>query len=722
MKSITSSQNTEYRLTGSYYRYDGDNYFFVSPSNVKEIDPRNLNSRGYILCFGNNICLDNDTPIRVKVKISNATYKDYDGITKRPIFKCEEFEINTDSVDILYLSGKAFKGIGKKTASLIFEKFGEDLYSWVDREDFAAELCSINRITEKKAEEIINNLKKNKRIKEVYEYVYKIEPDDCTYISDNLITMYGLDSCLQKLLDSPYKVGSVVGFSFLQCDMISDCRFDDPTRIKYLLKAAMEKNENSGNIYNNISNILDIAVYIDERSCKKEKLYKKYLIPFVFKNEFITMLEKDKELRCYLNDSLKSEKSIARALKAFIYNKTKIGDISINNVSKYFEEIEPSEEQKIAFRALETTGVKVIIGNPGAGKTTLIKGFINYITDVFPNSKISLCAPTGNAAHRMSNCTGYKAETIHKLLNLSFDNDIPQKVDSDFVIVDEMSMVDTFLFDKLINSVKENVTLILIGDSNQIDSVGPGKVLKDLLAINEIEKYRLTTVYRQDGMSSILINAGKVNKGDTRLTCDNNFVIKRFNTFASVVENIKEIYLDEYSKDNLYNVQILTSIKKKESGVYALNNIFQNLLNKKEKYLIMGKKIFREKDRVIFERNNYELGYTNGTIGVVDKIEENALYIRTEDNYVKIDRENIRDLNLAYSMTIHKSQGSEYNTCIIILSKKYPVMLRRNLLYTAITRAKNKVYIFSEENALEESIQNNKSDERLSSLVDFFYV
>jgi exodeoxyribonuclease V alpha subunit len=439
-------------------------------------------------------------------------------------------------------------------------------------------------------------------------------------------------------------------------------------------------------------------------------------------------------------------------------------------------ELLPSEEEKIIKRieTLEQTlelhldelqkkavlesirnGIFILSGGPGTGKTTTINMMIQYFEA--EGMDIFLAAPTGRAAKRMTEATGYEAKTIHRLLelngavmdeerkNASFEKNEENPIEADVVIIDEMSMVDTFLFQSLLKAICVGTRLIMVGDVNQLPSVGPGQVLRELIHSKSIPVVILKKIFRQAGESDIVMNAHKINEGKT-ITFDNkskDFFFLERNDVNVIYKHMVQLISDKlpkYVKTTPYDIQVLTPMRKGNLGVEVLNQILQQYLNpedKKKKEHNTGKELLREGDKVMQIKNNYQLeweivskygipidkgvGVFNGDIGIIKDINEYAQNIVVEfDEHKRITYSfaGLDELELAYAITIHKSQGSEYPAVVMPILSGPKMLFNRNLLYTGVTRAKSCVTILGSSQMITTMIANENEQKRYTSLCD----
>lgn len=397
-------------------------------------------------------------------------------------------------------------------------------------------------------------------------------------------------------------------------------------------------------------------------------------------------------------------------------------------------QIQLAQKQKEAIKACLHHGVLVLTGGPGTGKTTVIKGILSILKA--QGLKIRLAAPTGRAAKRLSETTGQKALTIHRLLEannlaqddnlqLGFSKDIDDQLDADVIILDEVSMVDIVLMHHFLNAVPDGCRIILVGDTDQLPAVGPGSVLKDIIRSQKVPAIRLDEIFRQTQTSMIIQNAHIINAGrlpDLRKQYS-DFVFYELNDDTSITQKILDLCtkdLPHEGFDVLKDVQILSPMHRFLCGVENLNLMLQEQLNPKKNQdeLKYSSQTFRVGDKVMHIRNNYQKNVFNGDIGFIQDVNNEKLTVDYFDHIVTYEKNELNELTLAYASSVHKSQGSEYKVVIIPLSTSHYIMLQRNLLYTAITRAKQKVIIIGSKKALMTAIQSNRTQKRYTLLAE----
>ncbi len=649
----------------------------------------------------------------------------------------EQFQVQEISVKkitgkesiIKFLYSSNIKGIGKKTAKDIYNKFKENsidiLYYRTDR------LLEVDGIGRKKLIGIKESLEDN--IKDRNSLIF-LQGLDLTYnMSMKIIKAYGEDT--EKFIrENPYQlIEDIRGIGFSQADKIAN-KLNIKNNSSFRISAAIiyilnYKSEQNGDV------ALDIDILISEvvnliNVDEKEVL--SIIYNDSFKNKFVIVEIEDKKY-IYLKKLYKAEKNVAFSLSSLIAEDNK-RDIRFNLDNDYPNF---SDEQKQAIRLAFYYNLLIITGGPGTGKTTIIKA----IVDILESNDLTyyLCAPTGRAAKRMQESTQRESYTIHRLIGLNtddFDSDKEQEqIDSDYIIVDEVSMVDIYLMSALLDAIKKDTTLILVGDKDQLPSVGPGNVLNDILN-SSAKSIKLTKIYRQAQQSNIVVNAHKINSGNypilNQKDKDFYFIDADPSNIDNIIANLVSKRLpDFYKLDPISDIQVLCPSKKTKAGVINLNTVLQQKLNPAGLKIDMDNQKFRLNDKVMQVRNNYDLkffdddynygeGIFNGDMGYILNVdnEEDIITVRFFDNKtVKYDKESIRDLDLSYAITIHKSQGSEFDAVIIPVSNTPYMLLNRNLLYTAITRAKKLVVLVGDKYNLKRMIDNNNNtNNRITNL------
>ena len=627
---------------------------------------------------------------------------------------------------ISYLSSGNIELIGKKTAELIYEKFGDKSIDVVFNE--SEKLLSIQGIGKKKLEKIKESTIEARDSREALLYLQGLNIS--FNLSNKIYKAYG-DNTISIVKTNPYKLSEdISGIGFIMADTIAmnmqmktDSKFRISAAISYVLK-------NDAEMTGSCTISLDDLIYKTFSLIKVDKdKIKEQINEDLLKSKIQIMKIGNKEF-VYDKEIYKAEKSAAINLSR-LKNEKYIFDVEINEDLDVF-----SKEQQVAINEAFNNMLLVITGGPGTGKTTIIKAICNILDD--NNLKFNLAAPTGRAAKRMQESTENSALTIHRLIGIKPESPIPEyneenKLECDYVIVDEVSMVDIKLMDKLLKALSSNTALILVGDHNQLPSVGPGNVLKDILD-TDIKSVRLKKIFRQAQESNIVVNAHRINDGLYPILNQKNkdffFIDSNSNNFQKdILDLVKNRLPNYYKLDPINDIQILAPSKKSSWGVLNLNNVLQENLNKNPKFFKINNRIFKLKDKVMQVRNNYDLesmdpsnfddGVYNGDIGRIIELdkERDSLKIEFYDgNIVSYKKEDIKDLDLSYAITIHKSQGSEFDCVVIPMMPTSFMLLNRNLLYTAITRAKKLVILIGEKRILKQMVRNNKGSQRLTNL------
>jgi exodeoxyribonuclease V alpha subunit len=664
-------------------------------------------------------------------------------------FKVELYEkVMPKTADAIekYLSSGIVKGVGPATAAKIVGKFGAETLEIINNDP--KRLSEIKGISLDKAIAIGQALSEQRGLQDIIMFLqeYGISPSMCVKI----YRAYA-ESAVSKIKENPYRLcDDIFGIGFKTADMIAMKLGIDPLsefRIKSGIKYVLSHAASNGH------------TFLPENILKESagKLLgadipdiNNLLISLIF-DKTVVSEKQENENHIYLSSYHNAEQSVCKKLFELTQTCFKCDmedfDRRLSRLEKD-EGIELAQLQREAIREAMTCGVLVITGGPGTGKTTIIKGIIGLLTK--DGHKVTLAAPTGRAAKRMSEATGYEAKTIHRLLEIGYtENDsepLFQRNDSnpleaDVIIIDEMSMVDILLMNHLLKAVPPGARLILVGDSDQLPSVGAGSVLKDVIDCNVVKTVRLTEIFRQAGESMITVNAHRINKGEAPLINVRNkdfFLVNR-NNVDSIVRTVVDLCLrrlpDTYGFDPMKDIQVLSPTKKSPAGVINLNIELQKVLNpanlKKAEKASRGY-IFREGDRVMQIRNNYDIrweklenrlidgmGVFNGDMGVIYKIddeEQSLTVLFDDDRLVEYDYSILDEIDPAYAVTIHKSQGSEFPVVVMPVFFGPQILMTRNLLYTAVTRAKKMVVLVGEEDALLEMVSNRRENLRYSGL------
>lgn len=644
-----------------------------------------------------------------------------------------------------YLSSGIISNIGRKNAKLIVEKFKNKSLDIVF--DQTEKLLDINGIGKKTIEKIKKSVKSLKKSKDILFYLTNLGIS--LSLSKKIYNVFKEDT-LEIINENPYKlIKNVKGIGFLKADEIAlknNLDKNSPFRIESaIIYVLSQKAINFGHTYYPKNKLTkEVVKLLDVQEDLVEAIYTNLLIS----NEIVVDFY-DEEKIIYLSYFYEAENYISSKISKMIFNKEfKI----LENIDKEIENfikklsIKLSKIQISAIKSCFLQNVSIITGGPGTGKTTIINTIANIFLSLGYN--IALAAPTGRAAKRIEETTKIESKTIHRLLGYVpnkyddfgyFEYNEKNTLDVDLVIIDEMSMVDVLLFEKLLKGIKESTKLIIVGDVDQLPSVGAGNVLRDLIESNVIKYTKLTDIFRQSKKSNIIVNAHRINNGKYPILNEKNsdfFFLKTNNpiiTRNTVVDLIKNRLPKAYGYNFYKDIQILTQTRKGICGVYELNRILQEVLNPKTKdslELNFGNKVFRLNDKVMQTKNNYDLSFTdsngeegfgvyNGDMGIVFEIDEKEKKIivkMQDDRTVEYAVDNLDNLELSYAITIHKSQGSEFKSVIIPLFDSFYMLQTRNLLYTAITRAKENIVLVGNEEIMFNMINNNTINNRYSNL------
>lgn len=662
-------------------------------------------------------------------------------------FKAEHYELiePTDEESIRrYISSGAIKGIGEALAERIIKKFGEDTLRIMEEEP--ERLAEIKGISLRKAQEIAVAVAEKKDLHSAMLFLQKYGITNTLAVK--IYDTYGL-GMYSVMKENPYKMAEdIEGVGFKTADAIAEkigIHTDSDYRIRCGLLYTLSTALGEGNMYLPEEMLL-------ERAGELLGVEQEAIRPHIMN------LATDKKIVCkdgcvYGSLAYYTEVAVAGMLKCL---DEPVWITNEERIEKHIERYEKEERvslddlQKDAVKGSVKNGVFLLTGGPGTGKTTTINAIIRYFMEI--DYHVELAAPTGRAAKRMSEATGYEARTIHRLLEVGgaseegrgyFERDESNPLEADVIIIDEMSMVDIFLFHSLLKAIPVGSRLILVGDMHQLPSVGPGQVLRDLVDSGAFACVRLEKIFRQEEGSDIVRNAHKIRNGEPVSLANQSkdfFFVPRDDA-RRIYNNIVQLVTDKmprYTGADPYEIQVLTPMRKGALGAETLNTILQEYVNppaKNKREYQFGEKLFREGDKVMQIKNNYKseweivgkynitidkgLGVFNGDVGKIVSINEYAKEMKVEyeeGRFVMYSFENADELELAYAITIHKSQGSEYPAVIIPLLGVSKLMLYRNLLYTAVTRGVKCVTLIGAQHVVEEMIANENGQIRYSGL------
>ncbi|MCC0637197.1 MULTISPECIES: ATP-dependent RecD-like DNA helicase [unclassified Clostridioides] len=644
----------------------------------------------------------------------------------------------------VYLSSGMIHGIGEKMAKRIIDKFGVDTLDII--QNYPEKLQEVEGIGSKKVKQIVKSYEEDRELRNIIIELspFGITPNYCLKIYKKYKS-----SAIEIINKNPYQLAEDIrGIGFKVADSIAN-------------KIGIDKNSKDricqGILYTLNKSLSNGHTYLPEHILiqDSEKLLElsgdivKECVMMLVYNQKIHIEKVNNENLIYLMPYYLSENGVCSQIVKLSQYEFEDLNIDIENEIKILEDdknIKLAEKQVLAVKESVNSGVLIITGGPGTGKTTTI----NAIIDIFENNgkSVTLAAPTGRAAKRMSETSNKEAKTIHRLLEMGFstDDDLTffkdeeDPINSDVIIVDEVSMVDIILMYNLLRAIKLGTRVILVGDSDQLPSVGAGNVLKDMIDSNIINVVKLNEIFRQAQQSMIIVNAHKINNGEPLHlnTKGKDFFFIRKSTNEEILNEIIGLVNERlpkfYNVDKLKDIQVLSSMRKGELGVTNLNIELQKYLNKKEKFKVeesFSKRLFRVGDKVMQVKNNYTKkwetedqkesgeGIYNGDIGYVyhiDKDKKTIYVLFDQTKIVSYLYDELDEIDHSFCTTIHKSQGSEFPVVVIPITWAPPMLLSRNLLYTAVTRAKKLVVLVGDVKYLEYMIKNNRVNQRYSNL------
>ena len=645
-----------------------------------------------------------------------------------------------------YLGSGALKGIGKKLAKRIIDRFGPDTFRVLEEEP--ERLVEVKGISERAAMDIAAQVVEKREVRSAVLFLQQYGIS--LRMASKIYQRYGME--LYRILrENPYRLADdITGIGFRSADEIarkSGIPMDSDYRVRCAMLYVLQQGVSQGHTYLpgdelvlNTEGLLSMELHDSDRLLSDLQIDQK-----------VTVVTEGTERRVYLKSFYRMESNAA-----FLLREMNLKDPSVSDgeIAAVLEECrkegapELDELQKSAVREAVRNGVTVITGGPGTGKTTIINTIIRYF--IREGLEIRLAAPTGRAAKRMTEATGYPAQTIHRLLEVSgepdqlqaarFGRNEDQPLECDAVIIDEMSMVDLPVFHALLKALVPGMRLILVGDADQLPSVGPGEVLRDLIRSDCFPVVRLKKIYRQSEEGDIILNAHRINEGDIvepKPSRDFLFILRDHpgQITGATVTLLKE-KLPAYVHADVRELQVLTPMRKGPLGVENLNKVLQAALNppdpsKREYELDTG--VFREGDKVMQIRNDYQMGWEvegtfprthgqgvfNGDMGVIRSVSafDETVTVEYEDRRIVVYPFSALDeLELAYAVTIHKAQGSEYPAVVIPLLSGPDMLMTRNLLYTGVTRARSCVCIVGRYETFSRMVRNNREVRRYSGL------
>ncbi len=629
----------------------------------------------------------------------------------------DEVLVPTKEGVIGYLASGQIKGIGQKTAEKIYDLFGIKALDVLDSEP--EKLLQIKGITPKKLQKIRESYLMNRGARDIIAFLapHGITPRQALKFYEEYA-----EHTMDTVKNHPYRLCELSGVGFLTADKIAaSMGFDklSTERVDEGLLYTLTEAGSYGHLCLEKHAFLKAALKLLDTPELTTRMAANRAACLVESGQLTTY-----DQYVYRAKTAHTESCLAQRIQQFLRAKTK----GCTNLETELDGAEKrlnlsfAPEQRQAVKMALTQGLSVITGGPGTGKTMIQKAILDIYHRQNPDGMICCCAPTGRAARRMEQATNHPASTIHKALNLMADEDgnfnEPELVDADLILVDEVSMLDLYLANYLLEAIRLGAQVVLIGDSDQLPSVGPGAVLSEIIASGKVPVARLDKVFRQQAGSRIAVNAKAIRKGVRNLEFGDDFQFVDSPDIAASADKVVTLYMQEVKKYGLDNVALLTPYRKKtETGANALNLRLRDLVNPPapgKPEAAHGKRVFRVGDRVMQTKNLGEVN--NGDVGYIKDIFRDTDGITIRVNFggreMEYDSTQLPMLDLGYASTVHKSQGSEYQSVIVNLQRSHYIMLTRPLVYTAITRGKSRVILVGEKRALYTAISRTDAEKR----------
>lgn len=620
---------------------------------------------------------------------------------------------------IAYLSSGQIKGIGPKMAEKIYDAFGLTALDVLDKEP--ERLLAISGISAAKLKKICDSYLANRGARDVVAFLtpHGITPNRAV----KLYKEYG-DRAMDIVKNHPYQLCEIAGIGFKTADRIAmSMGFDQLSveRVDEGILYALTDAEGKGHLCMEKHAFIKACLKVLDTPQLTEDMVANRAARLVYSGKLVSY-----QGNVYRSKTAYAESNLAELLSRQLRSARShsYGDLDAAlDAEELRMKVKFAPEQREAVKMALTQGVSVITGGPGTGKSMILRAILDIYRRHNPGKEICLCAPTGRAARRMEQATGLGASTVHKALGLLAGEDgdygEPQALDADIILVDEVSMMDIYLAGRLLEAVKSRAQVVLIGDSDQLPSVGPGAVLSEMIASERIPVVRLDRVFRQNDGSRIAVNAKLIRHGNLSLEYGNDFRFVDSANLSDSASRIAELYMQEVARYGVDNVAMLSPYRQKtETGVNALNEMLRELVNPPDEgkpEVVCGKRKFRVGDKVMQVKNFEDV--SNGDIGYIRNIfkfgDETTVCVDFGDGRnMEYDSSELDMLDLGYASTIHKAQGAEYQSVIINLQCAHHIMLTRPLIYTAITRGKDRVIIVGERRALCISIKKTDIEKR----------
>ena len=642
---------------------------------------------------------------------------------------CKEVLPRDQAGILAYLSSGVIKGIGPETAKAIVARFGDKTIDVLEKEP--DKLLRVKGIAQKKLKVIIRSYDETKSLRELMIYLapFGISMKKAAMIREE----FGDDS-LKIVKSDPFQLCRIKGFGFLTVDSIArktKVSLKHPMRYSGAINYVLDEARVSGHLFLTVDETVGQCYDLLNMGCDDEVVSEQEIRQAISTEHTESRIYVE-GTRVYLSYEhmceVKSAKRIVSMLFQNGFDEVDGLDAKIDCAEKTLrQQLAPS--QRNAVKLCLSHPLSIMTGGPGSGKTTTLRFILDIYKAAFPANEILLAAPTGRASRRMAEQTGMQASTLHSALGLVTDDDCPLNdhdlLSADLVVVDEFSMVDMRLAYILLDRVKPGAQLIIVGDADQLPSVGAGNVLREMIRSEKIPTAVLETVFRQASNSRIITNAYAINHNDTHLQYGNDFQMLEVQNSEEAAQLVIKNYLQEVSQHGIEDVQILSPFRKRGAvSSNALNDTIRDLVNPPsslKKEVKCGSRVFRVGDRIMQTANRIDV--SNGDVGIITDMEEEddetVVCVKLLDGRtIQYKQEMLEDLEFSYCTTIHKSQGQEYPVIIVPLLKEHYIMLRRNLLYTAVTRAKAKVILIGQKQAVFIAIHKCDVGQRNTVLAD----
>jgi len=610
-----------------------------------------------------------------------------------------------ESIDLLSI---CLTGISEQIAMRIVDTLGDDIFSCAKEHNLYSRLVNIPGVGNRKADAVIEFIKQGTDENELFRFLsgYSVP-----YTSILRLLSEAPKTSIDTIAQNPFML-MAYDAPFKLCDEIGVKAQLDPwatNRIYAMIRQVLQQMHQRGDIRMEYDAFLKTVTRYSFTNGKSTLAVPTELVDILLHSMEYGKIYQDGEKRYISSVSafLQERTIVQNTSRIKMSKKTLVAD-----VKKYIEEIEESEliqyndEQREVFKVLESGGISILLGGPGTGKTTVINGIVKAYLSEHPDGHVLLCAPTGRAAARITEISKHTAKTIHKAMQLRwYNNDMKvEPLQYDFIIADELSMCDTELFSLFTKAIQSGTTVLLSGDYNQIPSVGPGQILRDLAESEQFPVYRLEAIIRQKADSLIIRNANAILNGE-KLKTGPDFQVAIAANDNAIFNTIRKMKYERIP-------QILCPIKKSIAGTFSINHQMQTKREWTDSGVWIDGMMFHAGDKVIMNTNNYEVGYMNGDTGVIRAINNGFMQIDFVDKSLNIATAKTDGMNLSYALTFHKSQGAESDEILIVLPSQATRMATRELLYTAVTRARKKVFIMATEGVLESYMLESKKARR----------